>query len=76
LDLYELSVDDGAKDFEHVAHYLVSWNSFDQSDLVVRLEVTYLFFDLANDLKVVYAELKLRVNVYLVGNLAEGVPHY
>lgn len=40
-----------------MAHYLVGWNSLDQSDLVVRLEVTYLFFDLADDLKVVYAEL-------------------
>lgn len=40
-----------------MAHYLVSWNSLDQSDLVIRLEVAYLFFDLADDLKVVYAEL-------------------
>ena len=40
-----------------MAHDLVSWNSLDQSYLVFSLEVTYLFFDLADDLKVVYAEL-------------------
>ena len=76
LDLYELCVHNRPKDFQHVAHYFVSWNGLDQCDLVVSLEVAYLFFDLADDLEVVDAELELRVNVYLVGDLAEGVAHH
>jgi hypothetical protein len=40
-----------------VAYDFVSRNCFDQGYLVVGLEVTYLLFDLSDDLEVINAEL-------------------
>lgn len=58
-----------------MADDLIRWDGLDQGDLVVGLEVAYLLFDLADDLEVVDAELELRVNVYLIGDLAERITH-
>jgi hypothetical protein len=49
-------------------HNLVSRNCFDESDLIVSLEVTDLLFNTPNDLKIVDAELELRVDIDLVTN--------
>ena len=58
-----------------MANDFVRWDGLYERDLVVGLEVAYLLFDLADDLKVVHAELELRVNVYLVGNFSECITH-
>jgi hypothetical protein len=66
LDFDELSVYDSSQDLQYVSHDFVSRNRFYQSNLVICLEISNLFFYSTNHFEVVYTELKLSVDINLV----------
>jgi len=54
----------------------VGGDGLDKGNLVVGLEVSNLLFYASNHLKVVDAELKLSVDVNLVGYLPQCISHH
>lgn len=66
LNLNELSINNSSKYLQNVSDDLISRYSFDQSNLVIGLEISNLFLNASNDFKIVNAELKLSIDINLV----------
>ena len=76
LNLYKLSVNDSSEHFQDMSHNFISGNGFDESDLIVSLEITDLLFNTPNDFEIVDIELQLGVNINLVTDFTQGITHY
>lgn len=68
LNFNKLSFNNKAKNFQYIAYNSICWDCFNQTDCLVRLEISYLIFDLSYDFEIVNCELELGIYVDLIRN--------